>query len=206
MRWADVNLLKDPRRLISVDSIKQVAAACVWAIAGLAVSCGPSAEDENRAREAARLKAVAESEQALAAFAKGHGATPISLIDSDESTLTADLQRRLEGSTVAFRSPLLDVVRSSSSGTYVAIFGDRFLGGTVVALRIDEQLASNLLTKPVERDSDFLVAATIDSVAPMVVTLEPCRDQDCAEVEIEVRQDERAYRIEGTAIAIQAER
>jgi len=89
--------------------------------------------------------------------------------------------------------------------TYVAIIGDEFLGGTVVTLNVDEQDAAKLLAMSAEDPPVLLVAARIDSVAPMVLTLEPCRDPDCDDVALEIRRFDSAHRIIGNAIAIQPE-
>ena len=179
----------------------------VCAMAAISASCGPSVEEEAQARETQRLRRAAESAEALATFAKAHAAMPVSIMDSDRErrSFTAELQRQLEGAVVAFRSSLLDVVREPRSGSYTAVLGDRFFGGTLATLSIDEQQASKLLATSLEDDSDFLVAARIDSVVPLVLTLQPCRDADCSDVEIEVRRYDSAYRINGSAIVIQPE-
>jgi len=183
-------------------------ATLLCAISVILTSCGPSAEEQAQTREAERLRLVAESEQALATFARQHGAMPVALLGSDleKREFTAQFQRKLEGSVVAFRGSLLDVVRTATSGTYAAIFGDEFLGGTLVTLNVEEEEVTKLLAISLEDPPAFLVAARIDSVAPMVLTLEPCRDSDCVEVGLEVRRYDTAHRITGRAIAMQLER
>ena len=190
------------------DSGSVSRATLLCALVVILVSCGPSVEEQAKARETERVRRVAESEQALATFANQHGARPVSVLDSDleKRPFTAQLQRQLEGSVVAFRASLLDVVRTNS-GNYVAILGDPFLGGTLVTLNVAEQEGAKLLAMSLDYAPALLVAARIDTVAPMVLTLEPCRDPDCGEVGLEVRRyDGVAHRITGSAIAIQRER
>ena len=59
-------------------------------------SCGPSLEEQEKAREADRLRGVAASEQALATFAKSHGAMPGEILESDlaKRSFTAQLARQ----------------------------------------------------------------------------------------------------------------
>ena len=80
-------------------------------------SCGPSFEEQQQTREAERLQRITASEQALATFAESHSATPVEIWSDSfglRSSFTAQLQNELEGSVVAFRGSLLDIVRTST--------------------------------------------------------------------------------------------
>ena len=172
-------------------------------------SCSPSLEEQEQAREAERLRRVAASEQALATFAKSHGAMPVEILESHlaKRSFTAQLQGKLEGSVVAFRGSLLDIVRTPTGrGDYEVILGDPFLGGTLVTLSTGEQDAAKLLAMSPEEPPTLLVAARIDRVAPMILKLEPCRESDCAEVGLEAKRFDSSHQISGSAIAIELER
>ena len=114
-----------------------------------AASCGPSFEERQQTREAERL---ASSEQALATFAESHGATPVEIWSDSfglRRSFTVQLQDELEGSVIAFRGSLLDIVRTSpdAGGDYEVAFGDPFFGfgGTLVTLSTSERDAAKLL-------------------------------------------------------------
>ncbi len=111
-------------------------------------SCGPSFEEQQQTREAERL---ASSEQALVTFAESHGATPVEIWSDSfglRRSFTAQLQDELEGSVVAFRGSLLDIVRTSTGagGDYEVAFGDPFFGfgGTLFTLSTSERDAAKL--------------------------------------------------------------
>ena len=107
--------------------------------------------------------------QELADFAKRHHATPVQLLPDWEGlgeelprTFTAQLQERIEGSTVAFRGELVDVVRTSGDN-YQLVFGNLIDGG-IATLNFDRQGAKKLMDDPPDLYSDLLVAARIDKV------------------------------------------
>ena len=181
-------------------------------------SCGPSLEEQQQTREAERLQRIAASEQALATFAESHGATPVEIWSDPfgdplglRRSFTAQLQDELEGSVVAFRGSLLDIVRTSTGvgGDYEVAFGDPFFGfggGTLVTLSTSELDAAKLLALSPEDHQTLLVAARIDRVAPMIMRIEPCGEPDCGEVDLEVNRFDDSHRISGRAIAMQLER
>ena len=88
-----------PRRLSSKRAL-------LLAFVISAASCGPSSHELAQAREAERLRNVAESEKVLKAFAEKHGAEPFDILDPKvtERVSTAHLQDELEG----LRSPSVD--------------------------------------------------------------------------------------------------
>lgn len=179
----------------------------ILTLLGLLVSCGPTYEEQEHFREAERQQAVAESQQALAGFAERHGATPVDLfpIDPDSQRLTARLQEDLEGSVVAFRSGLIDIVRVSAS-EYELVLASPFFGGTVVTLSTTRQGAAKLMADPPDRFSSFLVVARIDKVAPLTLELEPCTEPDCSSVGLNPNLLGSSHQISGEAIEIELER
>ena len=133
---------------------------CLLCALSLALaSCGPSLEQQEQTGEAQRLRRAATSEQALATFAESHGATPVEIFELDlgRRPFTAQLQDKLEGSVVAFRGWLLDIVRTpTGDGEYDLIFADPILGGTLVTLSTSEQDAAKLLTMSAEEPPTLL--------------------------------------------------
>jgi len=165
-------------------------------------SPGSSFEEQQQTREAEQPA----SEQALATFAESHGATPIEVgFLGFERSFTAQLQDELEGSVVAFRGSLVDIVRTSTGtgGDYEVIFtlSASLFGRTLVTLSTSEQDAAPLLT--LSPGFTFLVAARIDRVAPMTLELESCGEPDCNQVGLQVNTFFASYHISGRAIAMQ---
>ena len=185
-------------------------AVLLFSLSLVIASCGPSFEEQQQTREAERLQRVAASEQALATFAESHSATPVEIgFDTfgPRRSFTAQLQDELEGSVVAFRGSLLDIVRTSdAAGDYEVTFGAPFFGGTLVTLSTSERDAAKLLALSPEEPLTLLVAARTDRVAPMILRIEPCREPDCGEVGLEVNRFDDSHRISGRAIAMQLER
>ena len=119
--------------------------AAVVVLLGSSAGCTESYE-ERQARETERTRQFkAAQKQELADFAKRHHATPVQLLpdwsdilgldmrqgdDELPRTFTAQLQERIEGSTVAFRGELVDVVRTSGDN-YQLVFGNQLFGHVV---------------------------------------------------------------------------
>ena len=169
-------------------------------------SCGPSFEEQQQTREAERLQRITASEQALATFAESHSATPVEIWSDPfgdplglRRSFTAQLQDELEGSVVAFRGSLLDIVRTSTGvgDDYEVTFGDLFFGGTLVTLSTSERDAAKLLalTPEESRTLPILAVARIDRVAPMILRIEPCREPDCGEVGLRVNRSDDSHRM-----------
>ncbi len=174
----------------------------------LLASCGPSAEEEKRTREAARQRSVAASQQELTAFAKSHDATPIDLFGTGELSrkLTLQLQRETEGKIIAFRTELLDLVRVSGDDYEVEVGYD--LSSDVVALTAPKEIAEKILTASAGAATvELLVAAQIDQVRPLSLKLESCtskRDDNCLQL-LASGLHEVSHRVSGKALAIDIE-
>ena len=160
----------------------------VVVLLGSSTGCGMSYEEREQAREAEHRQFKAAQEQKLAAFAERHHATPVQLFPNileileglgeelPPRTFTAQLQERMEGSVVAFRGELIDVVRTSGDN-YQLVLGSREHG--VATLNFDKQGAAKLMDDPPGLFSKLLVAARIDKVESIILELKPCSDPDC---------------------------
>ena len=141
---------------------------------GLSTGCGTSYEEQERAHETERRQFIATREQELADFAERHHAIPVQLFPDlselpDEEpprTFTAQLQEKIEGSVVAFRGELIDVVRTPG-GNYQLVFGSRLHDLVVATLDFDRQGATKVMDDPPDLFSELLVAARIDKVDPI---------------------------------------
>lgn len=189
--------------------MKTLSAIVAAVLVPLLAACGPSYAE----REVGRPQTAAASQQALAAFAERHGATPADLFGmaplSQQLTgrlrLTAHLQAELEGSLVAFRSGLLDLVRRSADD-YELLLGSSRFGGTVATLSLDRQGATKLLADPPGRFSSLLVVARIEQVVPLTIELESCTTPGCTDVGLKANVLDRSHRISGKVIAVELER
>lgn len=186
---------------------------------GLGASCGMSHEEREQARRAEHEQFKAAKEQELVDFAERYHATPVQLLPDWEDlgedlsrTFTARLQERLEGAPVAFRGELVDVVRTSGD-SYQLVFGDLLLGHVVATLSFDREGAAKLMDDaPDDPFSEFLVAARIDTVEPIIFELSPCSDPGCDEIELGISPSRffssavwpnPGFRVFGTAIAVE---
>ena len=194
---------------------------------GSSTGCTESYE-ERQARETERSRQFkAAQKQELADFAKRHHAAPVQLLpdwsdvlgldmqqgdDELPRTFTAQLQERIEGSTVAFRGELVDVVRTSGDN-YQLVFGNQLLGHVVAILNFDRQGAAKLMDDlPDHPFSDLLVAARIDTVEPIIFKLSPCSDPGCGDkIKLGINPSRffggaswpnPGFRVFGTAIAV----
>ncbi len=195
---------------------------------GSCAGCTESYE-ERQARETERSRQFkAAQKQELADFAKRHHATPVQLLPdwsdilgsdmrgrgmtSFRAPFTAQLQERIEGSTVAFRGELVDVVRTSGDN-YQLVFGNQLLGHVVAILNFDRQGAAKLMDGPPDHPfSDLLVAARIDTVEPIIFKLSPCSDPGCGDkIKLGINPSRffgsaswpnPGFRVFGTAIAV----
>ena len=182
---------------------------------GLSTGCGLSYEEQERVREAERRQGQAAQDKELADFAERYYATPVQLFpdwsglgEELPRTFTAQLQEKIEGSVVAFRGELIDVVRTSENN-YQLVFGSRILGLVVATLDFDRQGAVQVMDDPPDLFSELLVAARIDKVEPILLQLRPCSAPGCGErYELGIYSyfpisGTPSVRVFGTAIAVE---
>ena len=154
----------------------------------LGTGCNESYEERQARETEQRRQFKAAQDQELADFAERHQATPVQLLpdwaelgEELPRTFTAQLQEKIEGSVVAFRGELVDVVRTSGDN-YQLVFGNQLLGLVVATLNFDRQGAAKLMDDPPDHPfTDLLVAARIDTVEPIIFKLSPCSDPGCGD-------------------------
>lgn len=173
------------------------------AAAILSMSCGPTSEQRQLAREAERERAAAASEQEFQDFAERHEATPNRLLAPLGPALTLQLQDSLEGSLVAFEALLLDVVRTSPSEYRLVLSGGLLLRGTFVSLVASDETIAPLLRTDPGRFANLRVAAQIQQVVPLTLKLEACRETECDDVTLEPSMIGQAHRISGRLVALE---
>ena len=181
-----------------------------FALLALLAACGPSQREQPETnQEVERRSAIAEAEQALSAFAQRHDATPtdLPLEFSLSQPFTAQLQQDLEGSIVAFRAGLIDIVRTAENSYELVLGMPLFptLTGTVATMAAPSPVVADLLATPPDLFSSLLVAAKVESVVPLTLRLQSCAEADCTEVELEPNLTSRVRRVRGRVIAVERE-
>ena len=178
--------------------MSRVRVAIAVVLLGSITRCGVSYEEQETVREVERRQSTDAREQALIAFAARHFATPVKLfpnIVGDLAVLsaeilplpifTAQLQEMMEGSIVAFRGALKDVVRTADDN-YHLVLGSPLNANGVATLKVDKQGAAEFMDDPPSPFSTLLVAARIEKVEPIILGLEPCTDPECGYVELDI--------------------
>lgn len=173
-------------------------------VAFFITACGSNYDEKRKAGEEDR-KAASSALEALRTFGSMHGAKPWNLGRlGSERKFTASLQEEIEGSTVAFRAEVFDLVRRSEND-YELVVGDHFLGQVIVSLRSSKDEIVEILANPPELFDDFLFVAVIERVQPLHLEISPCDESDCDSILLEPSVTGVVHRIYGRLIAIQRE-
>ena len=206
--------------------------ASIWIVVGMVAllgsiaGCGGTSFGEREeALQAERKQLMASQEQELAEFAERHNAImvepkffPDMFEDLEEEefptrNFTAQLQERIEGSVIAFRGYLIEVVRTSGNN-YQLVFGEPFRGpgkDVVVTLSFNRRDAAKLIEDSPNIFEKLLVAARIDRVEPIILEVRSCSVPLCEEEGEEMQLGiifrspllgNPPVRIFGTAIAV----
>lgn len=193
--------IKRKRRWFSSEASLAILATSILVL----VACRPSYEERTQAREAERQQLIATTQENLKAFASRHGARPWQLPElGDENKLTAILQEEIEGKVVAFRAEIIDVIRQSDDD-YILILRSRVVGRGIVLLKSTKTGVASVLAGDTNVDDEFLIAAEVSKIDPLVLELSPCDERDCGSVSLDFSMSGLSHRLSGRLVAIEPE-
>jgi hypothetical protein len=168
-------------------------------------ACGSNHGEQQRADYVERQTADHSALELLSTLGSSHGAKPWKLSQlGDDRIFTANLQEEIEGSSVAFRAEIIDVVRRSEN-EYELIVGDHLLGQDLVFLRATKGVIAEIVASPPDMLDGFFLVARIDRVQSIALELTPCDEPDCGSVTLEPGIGGVAHRVFGRLIAIEKE-
>jgi len=178
-------------------------------------SCDSQTYEEERAqKEVERKQRVESRNRQLTDFAKQYGATPIFDLGmfggyfSASRDWTIDLQDKIEGHKVAYRSKVLDVARGSAD-TYHLFLGNKYEGSMYSTLTMSKPIAEELLGIPLGKyDGAVSVVADIEKVEMISLEIGDNSHKlgDGYNLELDISTKFRpAYRVFGKVVALRSD-